>query len=185
MRAELLVAARRVFERSGYARATIADITEQAGVSRATFYVYFASKPDVFAVLAQQVRDRFLAAQELTGLNADDPYEVAEATIARYLDAYAENLAFITVLEHQSITDTAMKALWQEIHSRPHRRSARYIQRLVDEGRADPAASADAVARAAGGMAAAFAPHLVNNPALRPQIVADLTAMFHRLLGLP
>src|SRR5699024_11901890 len=46
-RAVLLTAARRVFEHSGYARTTVARITEEAGVGRATFYVYFSSKEEV------------------------------------------------------------------------------------------------------------------------------------------
>ncbi len=183
-RGDLLVAARAVFERRGYARTTIADVTAQARVSRATFYVYFASKQDVFRVLAEDLRDRFLAAQELTGLDADDPHAVAEATIAAYLDAYTRNLAFITVLEHQSITDPDMYALWEEIHHRPQRRTARYIEGLVRRGMAEPAAAPEEVARATGGMVANFAPLLVREPGTRAKAVADLTALYVRLLGL-
>lgn len=183
-RATLLDSARSVFERSGYARTTVADITAEAEVSRATFYVYFASKKEAFGVLAEDLRDRFLAAQQLDGLDIDDPYAVAEATTAAYLDAYTANLAFITVLEHQSITDPAMSALWEEIHSRPQRRTARYIERLVRQGLAAPAAPPHAVARATGGMVASFAPLLVGDPGLREEAVAQLTAMYLRLLGL-
>lgn len=184
-RARLLESARAVFERRGYARTTVADITAEAEVSRPTFYVYFASKKDVFGVLAEDLRDRFLAAQELTGVDVDDPHAVAEATIAAYLDAYTRNLAFITVLEHQSITDPAMYALWEEIHNRPRLRTARYIEGLVRDGVAEPAAPPEAVARAAGGMVATFAPLLVNDPSRRDEAVAQLTDMYLRLLGLP
>ncbi|MDR7304039.1 TetR/AcrR family transcriptional regulator [Haloactinomyces albus] len=183
-RGELLTAARIVFERSGYARTTIANITEQANVSRATFYVYFASKQDVFGVLAEQVRDRFLQAQDLSGIDADDPHAVAEATIAAYLDAYTDNLALITVLEHQAITDPAMHALWEEIHNHPRRRTARYIKRLVRQNLAEPAAPPEDVAMAAGGMVAHFASILVSDRSTRSQAVQHLTAMYVRLLGL-
>lgn len=183
-RAALIEAAQRVFERLGYARATIADIAKEAEVGRATFYVYFASKDEVFAVLAAQVRDRFVAAQELTGLDPDDPYAVAEATNAAYLDAYTANLAFITVLEHQSLTDPEMAALWEEIHSRPRRRTARYIERLVDQGLAHPAAPPESVARAGGGMVASFAPLVAREPERRPEVITHVTAMFLRLLGI-
>ena len=182
-RGRLLMAARSVFERRGYAHTTVADITAQAQVSRATFYVYFASKQDVFAVLAADVRDRFLAAQRLDGIDAADPYVVAEATIAAYLNAYVDNLAFITVLEAQAVNDPAMYALWEEIHTRPRRRTARYIERLVTLGLADPAAPAEAVATAAGGMVAVAAPAVAKDPGARPRAVADLTAMYLRLLG--
>lgn len=185
MHARLLTAARTVFEARGYARTTVADITAEAEVGRATFYVYFASKQDVFAVLATHVRDRLLAAQELSGPEAADPYLLAEQTNAAFLDAYVENLAFMTVLEHQSLTDPALHALRDEIHLRPRRRTAHYIERLVRQGAADPAGPPEAVATAAGGMVAAFAPAVARDPAARDGAVADLTAMYLRLLGLP
>src|SRR4051794_12975362 len=94
----LLDAAQRVFETKGFSLTTIAGITREAGVSRATFYVYFASKEQVFAVLAHRVRDRLVAAHELTGTDPDDPWAVATATTTAYLDAYADSLSFLTVL---------------------------------------------------------------------------------------
>jgi len=42
-RSSLLACAGRVFARLGYARTTIADITDEAEVSRATCYVYWSS----------------------------------------------------------------------------------------------------------------------------------------------
>lgn len=182
-RSQLLDAAREVFAARGYARTTVADITASAGVGRATFYVYFASKQEVFAVLAADVRDRLLAAQELSGLDPEDYHAVAEATNAAYLDAYTANLALITVLEHQSIAEPELHALWEEIHAHPQRRTARYIQRLVERGVARPAAPPEDVARAGSGMVAAFAPVVASDPSRRAEIVAHLTAMFLRLLG--
>ncbi|MFV0133142.1 TetR/AcrR family transcriptional regulator [Streptomyces sp. HMX87] len=184
-RRTLLDAARTVFEARGYARTTVADITREAGVGRATFYVYFASKEEAFAVLAHQVRDRFLAAQELTGTDADNPWAVARATNAAYLDAYAAHLAFLTLIDHQAIADPAMYDLREEIHARPRARTARYIARLVAQGRADPAADPEAVATAAGGMVSVFAPLLVREPGRRDELVARISDMYLRLLGLP
>jgi AcrR family transcriptional regulator len=103
-RAALIAAARITFSRLGYARTTVADITERADVSRATFYVYFASKDDVFRVLTQQLRDEFLEAQEAQGADPGDQVAVAAASVTRFGDVYARNLAFITVLEHQALT---------------------------------------------------------------------------------
>jgi AcrR family transcriptional regulator len=47
-RRRIITAARKVFVKKGYAKATIEDITAAAGVSRATLYLHFDSK---FAVL--------------------------------------------------------------------------------------------------------------------------------------
>ncbi|MFI5798742.1 TetR/AcrR family transcriptional regulator [Streptomyces sp. NPDC051677] len=183
-RAALLDAAQRVFERRGYARTTIADITDEAGVGRATFYVYFASKEEVFAVLAHDVCDRLLAAQAVTSGAADSPYMVAEATNAAFLDTYTANLAFITVLEHQALTSPEIEALRDEIYSRPLHRTARYIERLVDQGLARPAAPPESVARAAIGIVAMFAPLVAREPARRSEAITHITAMYLRLLGI-
>jgi AcrR family transcriptional regulator len=183
-RAVLVDAAQRVFERLGYARTTVGDITAEAGVGRATFYVYFASKEDVFAAVADHVCERFLAAQEITGLDADDPHAVLQATNAAFLDAYTANLAFIKVLEHQALTDPAIDALREEIHARPIGRTARYLDRLVAKGAVEPAVSPESIARASVGMVAMFAPVVAADPAQRQRVVNDLTAMFLRLLGL-
>ena len=179
----LLDAAKRVLAERGYAHTTVADITAAADVGRATFYVYFASKQECFAVLARDVRDAFLAAQELHDIDPDDPYAVAEATNAAYLDVYAANLSFMTVLRHQSLVDPEITALWEEIRAHPTRRSARYIRRLVRAGVAEPAAPPEVVARSSGAIAAEMAAKLVADPSRRDELVAQLTAMFLRLVG--
>jgi AcrR family transcriptional regulator len=47
----LAAAAKRAFERQGYARTTVQHIIDEADVTRRTFYRYFSSKDDVFAHL--------------------------------------------------------------------------------------------------------------------------------------
>ncbi len=114
-RAALISAAKGAFSELGYARTTVADITDRAEVSRATFYVYFASKDDVFRVLTEQLRDEFLEAQRARAADRDDPVGVATAAVTDFVDVYAANLAFITVLEHQALNDPQVRALWQGI----------------------------------------------------------------------
>lgn len=56
-RAQLLQAANRVFSRTGYHAAGVADIITEAGVARGTFYNYFESKRTIFqAVLEVQIQ---------------------------------------------------------------------------------------------------------------------------------
>ena len=124
---ELLAAAREAFEELGYGATTIAEITRRAGVSRATFYVYFASKEQVFAVLAEQVRDRFLRAQDLSDLDRDDVDAVLRRTIETTLEATVENLALMTVLNHQAVADPELRALWSQIQGEAVHRTAIYV----------------------------------------------------------
>ncbi|SMF12877.1 transcriptional regulator, TetR family [Tistlia consotensis] len=67
-RAQILAGAERVFNSVGFDAASMNDITREAGVSKATVYVYFSSKEELFAELAEaqrcQHRDELLAAFE-------------------------------------------------------------------------------------------------------------------------
>lgn len=70
-RLSILDAAKVVFAKRGYARATVDDIVAEAGVARGTFYLYFDDKRGAFAELV----DRFAA--QVTGvivrIVTDDP----------------------------------------------------------------------------------------------------------------
>jgi AcrR family transcriptional regulator len=181
----LLASAARVFARQGYARTTVADITDDARTGRATFYVYFASKEDVLRAVARRVRDDFLAAHEVPGVDADDPHELARSSSAAFLAAFAANLELMTVIEHQALADPEIKAIWDELRERPIRRTTRYVQRLTAEGTAHPAAPARAVAEASYGMFGQFARKVAAAPAEYDDAVAHLTSMYLRLLGIP
>jgi len=183
-RAALVAAAKATFSELGYARTTVADISERADVSRATFYVYFASKADVFRVLTEQLRDAFLEAQEAHGADPDDQIAVAAASVTRFVDVYAMNLAFITVLEHQALTDEQLRAMWQGIRERLLRRMTRFVRHLVREGVAHPVAPPELVATAASGMAVRFAPLIAASPADRPQIMQYLVRLYLQTLGI-
>jgi AcrR family transcriptional regulator len=51
-REAILVAAKRVFRDKGYHQASVHDIIDDAQIARGTFYLYFSSKQEVFAQLA-------------------------------------------------------------------------------------------------------------------------------------
>ena len=57
-RRRLLEAAEAVFAELGYHDASIVKITEAAGVGQGTFYLYFASKKDVFHELVVDLNHR-------------------------------------------------------------------------------------------------------------------------------
>ena len=59
-RARLLEAAGRVFLKSGYAQAKVADIVKQAGVARGTFYAHYESKRNAFLLLSREWLSRLL-----------------------------------------------------------------------------------------------------------------------------
>ncbi|MGH1563586.1 TetR/AcrR family transcriptional regulator [Mumia sp. DW29H23] len=185
-RKELLVAARAVFERLGYGATTVNDITREAGVSRATFYVYFASKQEVFAVLAEEVRDAFVAAQAIADIPEEDVEQVFRTTIGAYLDVVLEHLALITLLDHQSLADPELHALWSGIQARAVDRMARYLSRVEDAGvvALDLAARPESVALMSGGQTESFAALVKDGTLSRDDAVEEMLALVMRAIGL-
>lgn len=184
-RRQLLDAARSVFELQGFGTATISDITRIAGVSRATFYVYFASKTKVFAVLAEQVRADYLKAQEIAPADENDVIAVLCATIGSTLDATVKNFALMTVLDHQAIADPGIKQLWGGIRRQTVLRTARYLERCVDRGLIDLTSSAESVAMMGAGMNEMFAPGVADGVVSRDVAVGEMLGIFCKVIGLP
>lgn len=57
-RTEILAAARAVFGREGFARATLGQVAEKAGVSAATVSHYFGTKAALFEVMVEEAADQ-------------------------------------------------------------------------------------------------------------------------------
>ena len=70
-REQLLDAAVRTFTKAGYSATRVSDIVSEAGVAQGTFYLYFASKRDIF----RQLVERFLTmfADRLLTASFDEP----------------------------------------------------------------------------------------------------------------
>lgn len=56
-RAELISAARRLFDLGGVENTRVSDIVREVGVAQGVFYYYFKSKDEMVAVVSAQVRD--------------------------------------------------------------------------------------------------------------------------------
>lgn len=73
--AACLSAAGRVFREHGYAMASMDDVADLAGVSKATLYSYFPSKNELFAAVIREEGDRQSAALPDVPLDGDRPRE--------------------------------------------------------------------------------------------------------------
>jgi AcrR family transcriptional regulator len=70
-RQEILAAALRCFARNGFHSTTIADIVRESGVCQGTFYVYFETKDDVIAGLADDRSQSDALINAIAGAEAD------------------------------------------------------------------------------------------------------------------
>jgi AcrR family transcriptional regulator len=70
-RQEILAAALRCFARNGFHSTTVTDIVRESGVSQGTFYLYFATKDDVIAALADDRSQSDALINAIAGAEAD------------------------------------------------------------------------------------------------------------------
>jgi AcrR family transcriptional regulator len=103
-RDEILRAARRLFAERGYARTSVRDIAQAAGVSAQTVYDSVGSKQALVAALNDLIdAEAGIGAIVQANLRSDDPHEVA-ATSARVTRSILEHCADII---HALVTGAA------------------------------------------------------------------------------
>ncbi|WP_038959212.1 TetR/AcrR family transcriptional regulator [Bradyrhizobium japonicum] len=93
-RSDLLNASAIVFARSGVAEAKVEDITELAGVSKGTFYLYFTSKDEAASALWQRYIDEFIRIGESVladgRLSSSERIAAVFEALSRYVLSKAE-----------------------------------------------------------------------------------------------
>jgi len=82
---QILVAAREIFAKRGYARTTVDDIALEAGVARGTFYLYFDDKRDVFEELVDAFAGQIGAA--IVRIVTDDPKRTVSSQVLENIRA--------------------------------------------------------------------------------------------------
>jgi AcrR family transcriptional regulator len=95
-RRRLIVAARRLFEETGFVEARVEDIARTAGAANGTFYTYFDSKQEILDAVAQDVFQELEAALHLT--EHLEPRAAFEAVNKQYFDTWIRNRKMLMTL---------------------------------------------------------------------------------------
>ncbi|MGO1832396.1 MAG: TetR/AcrR family transcriptional regulator [Brevibacterium yomogidense] len=179
----LVAAARRVFSEKGYDAATIGEIAAAAEVSRPTFYVYFATKSEMFRVVASRLRDELLEAHHHPREVADDPVLLSRASVEAFIDLFVENIELMDEVAKQSLSDPAIAELNEDIVGKPYRRTYRHIMRLQEAGVANPLVEEHYVARLMRTVNLAAAAEIRTRPALRGFYIDQATLAYLAMIG--
>ncbi len=150
-KAELLAAARTVFERMGFLDARVADIVSEASVAQGTFYTYFDSKEAIFRAVAEDVITGMLAALH-TDAPAKEPVDRVRAAMQRFIDAYRPNARIIALTEQVGTFTPELRDLRLALRAAFVDRTARGIRRLQADGLADPRLDVPVLAEVLGAM---------------------------------
>jgi AcrR family transcriptional regulator len=110
-RSAIIAAARTVFARNGYHRTGIADIVDELGVARGTFYRYFDGKRAIFQVVLNQMMDEVVSVVQPIDVALPIPPQIL-ANLDRLVRAItAEDVCRVLFAESVGIDDEADDAL--------------------------------------------------------------------------
>jgi AcrR family transcriptional regulator len=123
-RRRLLEAAEHVFGQLGYHEASIVKITEAAGVSQGTFYLYFASKKEIFDELVRDLNRRVRHAMKEGSSRGTSRLDAELLGFAAYFQFTGEHPALYRIIRQAEFVSPEMLAYHYE------RLSAGYVEAL-------------------------------------------------------
>ena len=107
-RTRLLDAAERVFAELGYHEASIVKITEAAGIGQGTFYLYFASKKDVFDELVRDLNTRVRHAMKEASSRGETRVDQELLGFGAYFRFTAEHPALYRIIRQAEFVSPEM-----------------------------------------------------------------------------
>lgn len=129
----ILGAARNTFFEKGYQNTTIKEITDRAGLSIGTFYLYFEDKVDVYkcvlleGVIALEAHLR----QSVAGANGDTSTEKLQKVGRAYLDFYRQYPEYFDIIAVLNLTEEELRENRSRI-SREIDKKARSLLKFVE-----------------------------------------------------
>lgn len=115
-RTKLLEAAEQVFAKVGYSEASIVRITEAAGVAQGTFYLYFASKLEIFEELVEDLNRRVRHAMADASAGATSRIESERAGFRGFFEFTAEHPALYRIVrEAEFVSPNALRLHYSRI----------------------------------------------------------------------
>ncbi|MGD9987293.1 TetR/AcrR family transcriptional regulator [Pseudonocardia sp.] len=132
-RRRLIDSAAELFRERGYVATTVSDIARKAGVSLATFYVYFAERSDVVIALLDEVVGDVMR----QGVGKWDPRSGRAGlsrVVSSYVESFAKHAEFFAIRE--SVIHAEERMLEQYVQYNRHFQDtfARYLEEGVALG---------------------------------------------------
>ncbi len=146
VRAALLASAERLLAQRSLEELTVEDVLQDAGVSRASFYVYFESKHAIVAALLERIVDEVHAASLPWFERGETPPEEAlRSAMSGTLALWRRHSAVMSASVHwQALPE--LRAVWGGVIARFTEAAAVQIERDREQGVAPPGADAHRLA---------------------------------------
>jgi len=139
METTIAQAAKEVFAERGYQRATLEDIAQRAGMSKATIYLYYRNKDDLFLHVVEELVNTAMAATAQEAATAKPPLEKLYCMVCGKVEFYEREREFFRIYlnEKQGLEvapkDPHKKAL-REMYLQGVQTLAGVVQEGIDAG---------------------------------------------------
>lgn len=185
-RANLVSAARKVFERDGYLDSRLTDITAEASCSTGSFYTYFDSKEEIFSAVLEVAKEDMMHPSIGIADVADDPRALIEAGNRAYFEAYARNAKLMGLLQEVASIDPKFAEVRRRRSAQFLERNARSIAKLQAQGLADPHLDPQLASNALSAMVSrlGFYTYVLGEPASLDELVEITTRIWCNSLNL-
>ena len=137
-RRRIVEAGHRVFSRDGFHGARILDIAAEARLGVGTLYRHFGSKADIFEAVIKEVIDEIYVGGSLSTATGAEPFDRIRAANRSFLRFYSRSANIMSTLNHLATQDDQFRALYLERRNRSVSRLAYAIERLQENGEANP-----------------------------------------------
>jgi len=106
-RQQIIVAAKRVFSKKGFNKATMEDIAHEAELSPGTLYLYFKNKEELYASLSLRILQYLIISLEhVHEEKAQEPEQKLDALINAMFDVYEFDPLIIVNMFHLQSSET-------------------------------------------------------------------------------
>ena len=137
-RRRVVEAAEAVFGRKGFERASISDITRQAGVALGTFYVYFPDKQALLVEVVDGLGARLRAELARAIAGRTDRLEVEREGFRAFFAFTARHRLLYRVVRQSEFVDEACFRRYYRSFAAPYARALAAAQRSGQVRRLDP-----------------------------------------------
>ena len=97
METTIAQAAKAVFAERGYTRATLEDIAQRAGMSKATIYIYYKNKDDLFLQVVEELVNATTAATAHAAAMPKAPLEKLADIVREKMTFYEQERDFFRI----------------------------------------------------------------------------------------
>jgi AcrR family transcriptional regulator len=182
-RARILEAARRILAAKRYEDVPVSEIVEAAGVAKGTFYLYFPSKADLIAAVAEAMQDEVRTAI-FTVMRDDQPIiEVIEAVIWAVYRTLQQHRDLIHVIEMDLLLGGKERHLAE--HDQQVLGTTQMLERALERGEIDPDLDTRITAELISGVMMPLARAMMFGQSETPpeRYIAETVAFLRRALG--